>query len=69
MGFVPWLFIFFGSLFLAGAVFNWSWVFEVSRLRFVTLIFGEKVGRIVYFIFGVFFLIAGTIALMQTGKK
>jgi biopolymer transport protein ExbD len=64
-----WVFLAIGALFLAGAVLNWKWVFEVGRLRWVTYLFGEKAGRIIYGVCGALFLAAALFLIVRTGGQ
>lgn len=66
---VAWVIMFvFGALFVAGSALNWTWVFELSRLRWITYIFGEKAARIVYGILGACFLVVGAMNILESQK-
>ena len=60
-----WVFLAIGALFLAGAMLNWKWVFEVGCLRWATYLFGERTGRVIYGVFGAFFLVAALFLIVR----
>lgn len=53
------IFLFFGVLIFAAALFNWNYFFKQRKAQILTRYFGTNGTRVIYALLGLFFALVG----------